>query len=104
MEKKAILEEEKKLKALIKLEKTNSVKKRDTIVKKDIIIKEAKLAEKHRQEDKIKSKREQILQDAKSKKELRRELLKAKLEVPPPPIFDLRVGKGVTGPLGGPCG
>lgn len=95
-QKRYLLLEEKRIKALIDYEKALAYQKQEHY--------EAINAEKHRREDKLREQRNMKLKKAAENKKLRQEILRERLAVKEDNPFVLRVGKGVIGPLGGHLG
>lgn len=95
-QKRYLLLEEKRIKALIDYEKALAFEKKEHY--------EAINAEKHRREDKLREERNMKLKKAAENKKLRQEILRERLAVKEDNPFVLRTGKGVIGPLGGHLG
>lgn len=96
-EKRAILDEERRLKALLDLERAKLRRKEDVLA--------AQLAERRRREAKLEVRRAQRRQEVERERAERVALLKEKHAISDDPNpYGVRVGKGIVGDLGGQLG
>merc|ERR1712048_1256330 len=95
-EKRLIAQEEKRLKALLDIERAKQKRKADLML--------AKRAEHERLNSKKKYYRQKRLQEVKIMKEREVALLREKLEISADAGYGIRIGAGTRGPLGGTMG